>query len=151
MVCRTVAANESPKKRILVVNDTQEILALFADILTGMGHDMVPMSYAPDDLTRIAQIQPDLAIIDFVMGDQEFRGWQLVQKLKMSRDTRHIPLIVCTGARREVYEYEGWLTEKNVGLLFKPFDIEDLERAVEKILTNDGVQGPRRNVDRHPS
>ena len=77
------------------------------------------------------------------MGGQEFRGWQLVQKLKMSRETRDIPLIICTGAKREVYEYEGWLTEKNIAVLLKPFDIEDLERIVEKALINADVQARR--------
>ena len=137
-----VGANEG-RRRVLVVNDTQEILELFRDIIEPMGHEMIPMSYAPDDLAKIIAIRPDLAIIDFVMGGQEFRGWQLVQKVKMSRETRDIPLIICTGARREVYEQEGWLTEKNVGIVLKPFDIEDLERAVTKALANSDLQAKR--------
>ena len=135
--------NAERPKRILVVNDTQEILELFVDILDGMGHETITMSYAPDDMAKITEIKPDLGIIDFVMGGQEFRGWQLVQKLKMSRETRDIPLIICTGAKREVYEYEGWLTEKNIAVLLKPFDIEDLERIVEKALINADVQSRR--------
>ena len=35
------------RKRALVVNDTQEILELFEEILDGMGYDAVLMSYAP--------------------------------------------------------------------------------------------------------
>ena len=128
------------KKRILVVNDTQEILELFRDIVEGMGHLFIPLTYAPDDLAKIIEVKPDLAVIDFVMGGHEFRGWQLVQKLKMSRETRHIPVIICTGAKREVYEQEGWLTEKNIAVVLKPFDIEDLERGVERALANAAVQ-----------
>ena len=131
------------RKRILVVNDTQEILELFADIIEPMGHEMIPMSYAPDDLAKVTAVKPDLAIVDFVMGGQEFRGWQLVQKLKMSRETRDIPLVICTGAKREVFEQEGWLTEKNIGLVLKPFDIEDLERAIRKALSNAEIQARR--------
>ena len=136
------------RRRILVVNDTQEILELFADIIEGMGHTIIPMSYAPDDLAKIVEVKPDLAVIDFVMGGQEFRGWQLVQKLKMHREARNIPLIVCTGARREVYEFEGWLTEKGIGLVLKPFDIEDLERAIEKALTVLPYEARRRAEER---
>lgn len=139
-------ATNARRRRILVVNDTQEILDLFADIIDGMGHDVIPMSYAPDDLARVASVKPDLAIIDFVMGGQEFRGWQLVQKLKMSRATRDIPIIVCTGARREVFEQEGWLTEKNVGIVLKPFDIEDLERAIERTFAAAELQARRRTI-----
>jgi CheY-like chemotaxis protein len=129
-----VTENATTRKRILVVNDTMEILELFQEIIEGMGHEFVGMSYAPDDLAKIADAQPDLAVVDFIMGGQEFRGWQLLQKMKMSRATRDIPMIACTGAKREVYEQEGWLTEKGIAIVLKPFDIEELERAITKAL-----------------
>src|SRR3712207_1630122 len=122
------------RRRILVVNDTEEILELFRDIIEGMGHECVTLTFAPDDLAHVRDMAPDLAIIDFVMGGLEFKGWQLVQKMKMSRDTAKVPIIICTGAKREVHEQEGWLTEKGVSVVFKPFDVEDLERAIERVL-----------------
>lgn len=123
---------KAASRRILVVNDTEEILELFREIVEGMGHTIVPLTYAPDDLQLVLDAKPDLAIIDFVMGGQEFRGWQLVQKMKMSREAATIPIIICTGAKREIYEYEGWLAEKGVTVVLKPFEVEDLERAIEK-------------------
>ena len=120
--------------RILVVNDTQEILELFADIIEGMGHEIIPLTYAPDDLQQIVEHRPDLAIIDFVLGGREFLGWQLVQKMRMKADTAHVPIIVCTAARIEVQEQEGWLTEKGVTVVLKPFEVRDLERAISRAL-----------------
>ena len=133
-----MAQKTTKRRRILVVNDTQEILELFGEIIEGMGHECIPMSYAPDDLAKIAEAKPDLAIIDFVMGGQEFRGWQLLQKMKMSRATRDIPMIACTGAKQEVFEQEGWLTEKDIAIVLKPFHIEELERAIGKALDRPG-------------
>lgn len=135
------------RRRILVVNDTEEILELFHDILEGMGHEMIPLTYAPDDLQQIVEIMPDLGIIDFVMGGLEYRGWQLVQKLRMHRLTANIPLIICTAAKREVYEQEGWLTEKGVSIVLKPFDIEDLERAIERAFSTAEMRRTRPGVD----
>ncbi|HTE67015.1 MAG TPA: response regulator, partial [Candidatus Binatia bacterium] len=61
----------SASKRILVVNDTKEILELFRDFLeTELGHQVTLMSFAPDELDRIADGKPDLIIIDFVIGDR---------------------------------------------------------------------------------
>ena len=57
-----------------------------------------------------------------------------LQKLKMDTRTAHVPIIICTGAKREVYEQEGWLTEKGVRIVLKPFDINDLERAISTVL-----------------
>lgn len=127
-------ATEAAAKRVLVINDTEEILELFRDIIEPMGHTMIPLTYAPDDLAHVVEERPDLVIVDFVMGGQEFRGWQLVQKMKMKPETADIPMIICTGARREVLEYEGWLAEKGVVVVLKPFDINDLERGIDKAL-----------------
>lgn len=119
----------------LVVNDTQEILDLFRDILAEEGFDAVLASYAPKELDAVIEIDPDVVILDFLIGD-EAQGWQLLQKLKMHRKTRHIPCVVCTGAVNLIKDLEGHLTSKNVGIVIKPFDIDDLMATVR--MTMDG-------------
>ena len=116
--------------RVLVVNDTQEILELFQDILEGMGFEVVLMSYAPRELDRIREVKPDLIILDFLMGDRELLGWQLLQKLKMDRRTDDLPIIVCTAAVKAVQEQQGYLTEQGVLVVLKPFNVDQLEEAV---------------------
>jgi DNA-binding response OmpR family regulator len=120
--------------RVVVINDTQEILELFRDILTEMGCDVALMSYAPDDLHRIEQERPDLVVIDFVLGGREFEGWQLLQKLRMNRATESVPLIACTAALQQVRDQEGYLLEQNVTVVLKPFNVDQLEAAVRKAL-----------------
>ncbi len=122
------------RKRVLVVNDTQEILELFEAILDGMGLETVLMSYAPRELDRIRQVAPDLIILDFLMGDRELLGWQLLQKLKMDRRTDSIPIVVCTGAVRAAHEQQGYLTEQGVTVVLKPFNVDQLEEAVRAAL-----------------
>ena len=118
------------RQRALVVNDTQEILELFDEILSGLGFEVVLMSYAPRELDRIREVDPDLIILDFLMGDRELLGWQLLQKLKMDRRTDSIPIVVCTAAVKAAQEQQGYLTEQGVSLVLKPFNIDQLEDAV---------------------
>jgi DNA-binding response OmpR family regulator len=120
--------------RVVVINDTEEILELFRDILTEMGCDVALMSYAPDDLHRIEQERPDLVVIDFVLGGREFEGWQLLQKLRMNRATESVPIIACTAALQQVRDQEGYLLEQNVTVVLKPFNVDQLEAAVRKAL-----------------
>ena len=122
------------RQRVLVVNDTQEILELFEAILDGMGLESILMSYAPRELDRIRQVDPDLIILDFLMGDRELLGWQLLQKLKMDRRTDAIPIVVCTGAVKAAHEQQGYLTEQGVTLVLKPFNVDQLEDAVRAAL-----------------
>jgi CheY-like chemotaxis protein len=119
------------KKRALVVNDTQEILELFDDILDGLGFESVLMSYAPRELDRIREVEPELIILDFLMGDRELLGWQLLQKLKMDRALATVPIVVCTAAVRAVQEQQGYLTEQGVMIVLKPFTVDQLEEAVQ--------------------
>lgn len=130
-----VTDDTTPRPRVLVVNDTQEILELFADILEPMGLDVVLMSYAPRELARIRDTAPDLVILDFLLGDRELLGWQLLQKLKMDRSLASLPLIVCTGAVKQVQEQQGYLTEQGVIVVLKPFQVDQLEEAVRQALT----------------
>ena len=129
-----MAKRKTDRKRILVCDDTQEILELFEEVLGEMGHEVILMSFAPRELERIKEVDPDLMIIDFVLGGREYQAWQLLQKMKMDRATARIPVIICTGAVREVREQEGYLTKKGVTIVLKPFDLDDLEQAVESAL-----------------
>ena len=124
--------------RIMVVNDTKEILELFEEILTEEGYEVVTYSYAIHDLDEIKRVQPDLLILDYMIGDEK-TGWQLLQKLKMDRETARIPVVVCSGAVRRLRELEGWLREKRVGVVLKPFEIDDLLIEVRRMVEGKGV------------
>ena len=118
------------RPRVLVVNDTQEILELFETILSDLGYEVVLMSYAPRELDRIRKVAPDLIVLDFLMGDRELLGWQLLQKLKMDRQLEAVPVVVCTAAISYVQEQQGYLTEQGVMVVLKPFNVDQLEEAV---------------------
>ena len=118
-------------RHVLVVNDTEEIIELFREIIEGLGHRVTATSYAPDDLAEIQKVEPDLVILDLVIGGEKL-GWQLAQKMRMSRDTEDIPIIICTAATEDVREQEGWLTANSIKVVLKPFTVDDLEHAIGK-------------------
>ena len=62
---------------------------------------------------------------------------QLAPLHRIDRETAGIPVIVCSGAIKELKEIEGYLMQKNVGVLYKPFDIDELLRLVEKKLNEE--------------
>jgi CheY-like chemotaxis protein len=125
------------RKRILVINDTKEILELFRDILVEMGHEVTLMGFAPDELARIVEEKPDLLIVDFVIGDRELLGWQLLQKMRMHPATAEIPIVACTAAVQEVREAEAYLLDQGIEVVLKPFTVSQLEKAVRNALRLD--------------
>jgi DNA-binding response OmpR family regulator len=121
--------------RILVVNDTQELLEMFRMLLETEGYDVVLSGMPILKVSEIEQLKPDIIILDLIFGDQK-TGWQMLQMLKMQRTTAHIPVIVCTAALREVQEQEGYLVGQGVRVVYKPFDIDDLLTMIERALTD---------------
>jgi CheY-like chemotaxis protein len=128
-------AGMAGRKRVLVINDTKEILELFRDVLEReMGHEVILMSFAPDELERIVEQKPDLVIVDFMIGEREMEGWQLLQKMRMHPSTARIPIVACTAAIKQVRETEAYLLEQGIEVVLKPFTIDQLEGAVGRAL-----------------
>jgi len=119
--------------RIMVINDTQEILDMFRAILEEEGYEVILYSFAILDMNEYERVKPDLIILDLVFGSEK-SGWQMLQKLKMNRPTANIPIILCTAATNAVREMEGYLLSKGVTVILKPFDIDDLAAAVKLAL-----------------
>ncbi len=129
-----MANSESESQHVLVVNDTEEILDLFRDIVEGLGHRMTAWSFSPDDLAKVTEIEPDLIILDLMLGPTELQGWALLQKIRMSPPTEAIPVVVCTAATNWVREQEGWLAANSVKVVLKPFKVKHLEHAIRQAL-----------------
>lgn len=119
--------------RVLVVNDTQEILEAFRELLEEEGYEVILYSFAVLDMHVIESVKPDLIILDYIFGGEK-TGWQMLQKLKMHRATENIPVIVCTAATNQVHEIEGYLQAQGITLVPKPFDIDTLLEAVRLAL-----------------
>lgn len=128
-------------KRILVVDDSQELLELFRLILASEDHEVTLASHVIEDTAEIARIQPDLIILDFFFRGRPGAGRQMLHKLKSSQATASIPLIICTAAEREVAAQQAYLLSEGISVLFKPFDIDVLVDIVDRALRVNHQEG----------
>ncbi len=124
-------------KHILVVNDTQDILELFRVILEGEGYKVTLSSFPLQKADDIVGLAPDLIILDVVFGEEKL-GWQMLQMLKMQPSTAAIPILLCTASEKAIREMEGYLVSKNVLVVYKPFELDDLLTAVSQALESAG-------------
>lgn len=119
--------------RILVVNDTQEILEMFRDLLEDAGYEVALLSYAPREIAEILRINPDLIILDLIFGSEQL-GMQLLDKLKLKRETATIPVIVCSAATTALRDIEGHLRAHGVAIVSKPFEMDLLLETIKQSL-----------------
>lgn len=129
------ADTQVEQKHVFVINDTVAILELFRSLLEDEGYRVTTDGFSVElveMLQRIKDDKPDLIVLDFVILD-EGKGWQFLQILKMDRETRDIPVIVCTAAAKLVEELQVHLDTMGVVVVLKPFDIDHLLQEMEKI------------------
>lgn len=119
--------------RILVVNDTEELLEAFRDLLEDEGYEVTLFSYAPMELDDVRRAKPDLVILDLIFR-QEKLGLELLQKMKLQPDLASLPVIVCSAAVNDIREMQGYLAAQGVLTILKPFDIDTLLDAVKDAL-----------------
>jgi len=121
-------------KHILAGDDSSVILDLYREILEDEGY-RVSLSATPLDVDDVRRIRPDLVILDHMLNEGEGSGWQLLRELREDADLASLPVVVCTGAVHRVRQGEAELRAMGAGVVTKPFDIDDLVRAVDRAWT----------------
>jgi two-component system, OmpR family, response regulator VicR len=120
--------------RIVVIDDVEAIVDLYDELFTDAGYEVVGTFARPPATVRpIAELQPDLIIMDWLFGQEE-TGMALLELLKLSLSTAAIPVIVCTAAQGTIAADESVLMQRGVRIVHKPFGIDDLLAIVKQVL-----------------
>lgn len=118
---------------ILVMNNSQDVLALMAELLGDAGHRVTTMAFLSHDLNRVIELNPDAIVLDYMWGSDD-SGWAFLQMLRLHPESTHIPIILCTGAVAQVRELDSVLEEMGVRVILKPFNIDQLVGEVNQAL-----------------
>jgi CheY-like chemotaxis protein len=89
-----IALPTSGRATILVVDDNADLVMLFQRYLGGHEVSVVGATDGEQTLRLAAELQPQAITLDVMMPNQD--GWEILQRLKGSPDTSHIPVIVCS-------------------------------------------------------
>lgn len=101
---------------ILVANDSADVLALFRELLEEEGYAVSVMAVLSHDLDEIASLSPDLMILDYMWSTDD-NNWALLHMFRMDRRTKRTPIILCTGAVRQVEGLSARLGEMNIKII----------------------------------
>jgi len=129
----TSETTTSTQRHILAINDSLEVLEIFRLLLEEEGYRVTTMRYAFKEMAAIRLMKPDLVILDYMWAEED-SGWAMLQMLKLDRTTGAIPIILCTGAKKQVEELDGQLASMNVTVVLKPFNIDALLDAITRRL-----------------
>jgi two-component system chemotaxis response regulator CheY len=114
-----------PERPILVVDDDPTILATVSEVLDMEGYDVVTATNGAEALVAVDQSVPSLVLLDMRMPVLD--GWGFMRAVRERGLT--LTVVVMTAAA----DARRWGREIGAeGVLAKPFDIDELVRAVQQ-------------------
>ncbi|MFA4851395.1 MAG: response regulator [Bacteroidales bacterium] len=126
------------KKKILLIDDDEDLLRSFQVTLESKGYDVIAAYDGKEGFTKLKNEKPDLLVLD-VMMDTNLEGYNLLHIIKKEPEYRKMPIILLTGMVDQlgVNLYSGVEDEKmlpNVRFQDKPIDPLILVELIEDML-----------------
>jgi CheY-like chemotaxis protein len=133
IVIRSALPRATGAPRILVVDDTPALLDIVRECLEAEGYEVRTCLESRRAVEMARAEPPDLLMLDVVMP--EMSGWDVLAQLRADSAFAQLPVIVCTAyvaeAMGRLAELKG--PDQHLGLLPKPFDLDELLEVVASI------------------
>lgn len=118
-------------KKIIIFDDDEDILSICSYILEEQGWEVFTFTDCNNITEKVSRVLPDVILMDNWIPDAG--GIIATQTLKKSEELKNIPVIYFS-ANSDIQ-----LLASNAGAqmyLAKPFDLEELEKVISKVLIN---------------
>lgn len=119
-------------KKILVVDDERDIVALLRHHLATRGYHVMTASTGAQAISRAIQEQPDLITLDLLLPDRH--GLEVLRELKSRTETARIPVIILSVVQDESLGYRLGA----IDYIVKPLDEHQLLGSVTRALNHKG-------------
>jgi DNA-binding response OmpR family regulator len=118
-------------KKIMIVEDTPDLLQTLTEFLVMDGFDVTPCLSARVALEKLNHEIPDLMITDLSMPDMD--GFQLIEKIRERKELKELPIVIFSA--RPLQENQARAVSLGVvQYIKKPCPPDELALSVQKIL-----------------
>ena len=125
--------------RILVVDDTPEILALLETRLKRRGFEVRTAADGEAALESALARPPDLIVLDIMMPKRS--GWEVARALRRDPSTKDTKIVVLTAIGEAINQMTSPIYGADA-FLDKPFDFAELEQIIDRLLGTSGDPAP---------
>ncbi len=121
----------SPKKKILIADDSQTVLLLHQLLLADRGYELLTARNGEEAVDKALAERPDIILLDVIMPRMD--GFAACRALREHESTRDIPIIMVT-SRGEPQHVQQGFESGCTDYLTRPFDGNELLDKVERHL-----------------
>ncbi|MGI5827734.1 MAG: response regulator [Patescibacteria group bacterium] len=117
------------EKKILVCDDDEGIADIVKIVLENKAYQVVSMTRTDHIFEEVRKLRPNLILLDLWMPN--LGGEEITRHLKQDQKTKDIPIVIISASK------DTEQITQRIGAddyLCKPFDIEKLEKIVERYI-----------------
>jgi CheY-like chemotaxis protein len=121
-------------RKVLFVDDDQVLQTLVVQLLKHhlKSYIILSASDTQQGLAQAREHQPDAIVLDILLGDEN--GWEAAELLKKDEKTRHIPIIVASGAGSP-FNGPPYIDRSIIAkYIRKPYDVDELSEAIHEVV-----------------
>ncbi len=118
-------------RTVLVVDDERDNNDVLSSLVQARGLDPIQVFSGAQAIAAVAERKPDLILLDLTLPDMD--GFELCDRLKRSRETNLIPIVMVTSAADARHRASGVRVGAN-GYLSKPFTPAKLYEMMDEAL-----------------
>ncbi len=119
--------------KVLVVDDSLTDRKTTTTYLEQAGLSVMDVESAEEALEKVGQYQPNIIVLDVVMGGKS--GFELCRTLKANGDTKTIPVILCSSKSTEADKMWGDVVGADA-YLAKPVNRDELINKVQQLIAS---------------
>ncbi len=123
----------SDKKKILAVDDENDVLLIIKTALISEGFDVKTAPTGSEGVAVAKEFLPDLAILDMMMP--EMNGFEVLKQIREQPELKSIPVIMLTGVADKSKIREAIDVGVNYYIV-KPFEFHDLISKVRLAISD---------------
>lgn len=121
------------RKHVFAINGSAEFLNIVRELFQEERYNVTTTNYVPASFEQIAALQPDVLIVDVVVGQQA--GWELLERLHAAAATSGIPVLVTSTSHQLLERAQAHVARYgNHRYLAKPFDLEALLSEIRDLI-----------------
>ena len=117
-------------RKILLADDSVTAQNMGRKILADAGYEVIAVNNGSAALKKIAELKPDLVILDVYMPG--YSGLEVCQRLKEAPETARIPVLLTVG-KLEPFKPEEAQRVRAEAFIVKPFEASELLSALSKL------------------
>lgn len=124
-------ATEAKPRRVLVVEDEDNIAIALDYLIRREGLEPERISNGAEAVARIRATHPDLVLLDVMLP--EVSGYEICQAVRLDPTLKHVRILMMT-ARGSAVERRKGLALGADGFIAKPFELKELRSEMHRLL-----------------